>query len=77
MEDKDVTEICVNRPKEVFVEKFGQWNKCRFQELLNIVSRLLCNGKFVNNDVCETRRFFPLFFLVVNEFKLCNRQPVT
>lgn len=57
MEDPAITEICVNRPGEVFCERSNEWERHEVpgltQELLE--SLATATAKFANNDVSENR----------------------
>ena len=57
LEDNDVTEICVNRPYEVFYEKSGKWTReevpaLSLEHLLSLATAI---ARFTHNDVSDIR----------------------
>lgn len=57
MEDPAITEICVNRPCEVFCERGGKWERYAVPKLSlhHLRSLATATAKFSNNDVSDTR----------------------
>lgn len=57
MEDPEITEVCVNRPYEVFCERAGRWEQHQVQELSyeHLKSLGTAVAKFTNNDVSDTK----------------------
>lgn len=55
MEDPEITEICVNRPGEVFCERGNVWEYHKAPELTqeHLESLATATAKFANNDVSE------------------------
>lgn len=57
MEDPAITEVCVNRPGEVFVERSNEWERHEVPSLTqeHLESLATATAKFANNDVSENR----------------------
>ena len=57
MEDSEITEICVNRPYEVFCERLNVWERHDVPDLTleRLMSLATAVAKFASNDVSDTR----------------------
>lgn len=57
MEDPEITEVCVNRPHEVFCERAGRWERHEVPELSyeHLKSLGTAVAKFTNNDVSDVK----------------------
>jgi type IV secretion system protein VirB11 len=57
MEDPEITEICVNRPYEVFCERHNVWERHEVDELSYDVleSLAISIAKYCSNDISDTR----------------------
>ncbi|HET9239198.1 MAG TPA: P-type DNA transfer ATPase VirB11 [Oligoflexus sp.] len=57
MEDPEITEICVNRPFEVFCERQSVWERHEAPGLTqdHLISLATATAKFTNNDISENR----------------------
>jgi type IV secretion system protein VirB11 len=57
MEDPTITEVCVNRPGEVFCERQNVWERHEVKELTQdkLLSLATAVAKYSNNDVSENR----------------------
>ncbi len=57
LDDPDITEICVNRPNEVFCERKGKWERHEVVELTgrHLLSLATATAKFMSNDVSDIR----------------------
>lgn len=57
MDDPEVTEICINRPKEVFVESEGVWIRYNVKEMDydHLRSLSIAIAKYVDNDISDVR----------------------
>lgn len=57
MEDPTITEVCVNRPGEVFCERLNVWERHEVLDLTqeHLESLATATAKFTNNDVSENR----------------------
>lgn len=53
----EITEVCVNRPNEVFCERAGKWERHEVPELTlaHLLSLATATAKFTNNDVSDVR----------------------
>ena len=66
LKDSDITEICVNRPFEVFCERQNVWERHEVSELTqnHLLSLATAIAKFVNQDISATQ---PLLSAVMPE----------
>lgn len=57
MDDPEITEVCVNRPGEVFCERQGRWEQHAVPELTfeHLKSLGTATAKFTNNDVSDVK----------------------
>lgn len=57
MEDPEITEVCVNRPGEVFCERGNVWEKHEVPDLTleHLLSLATATAKFASNEVSENR----------------------
>jgi len=56
MNDKFITEICINRPNELWYEKNGQWQKQAIAELdkIKLDSLITAIASYSDNDISDT-----------------------
>lgn len=57
LDDPTITEICVNRPREVFCERAGQWERhdvplLTFEHLQSLATAV---ARFVQDDIADTK----------------------
>lgn len=56
MQDETITEVCVNRPDEVFVERQGVWERHEVAADYDLLYGLATAvARYANNDVSDTR----------------------
>jgi type IV secretion system protein VirB11 len=57
MYDQDITEICINRPQEVFIEKQGQWERHEvpIMDYDNLQSLGTAVAAYCQNELSDTR----------------------
>lgn len=55
LDDPEVTEICVNRPNEVFCERAGKWERHEVAELTwrHLLSLATATAKFISGEVSD------------------------
>ena len=68
LDDPEITEICVNRPFEIFCERHNVWEQHSRPELTqnHLLSLATAVAKFVNQDISETQ---PLLSAVLPDGK--------
>ena len=57
MDDPDITEVCVNRPYEVFCERQGHWERYDVPDLTyaSLKSLSVAIARYVDNDISDVR----------------------
>lgn len=57
LEDTEITEICVNQPKEIFCERLGKWERHSVATLTlaHLMSLATATAKFTSNEVSDIR----------------------
>src|ERR1700722_11911549 len=57
LEDSEVTEICVNRPKEVFCERLGTWERSEVDQMdfKHLKSLATAAASFTKNEISDSK----------------------